>query len=406
MKKFFQRNENFFKKSSLDKKIFEIDNSKKKKNFAINEQKGFFLQIYNFFLNKIEVFNDHSLRESLEEIQGSPITIGILEEKLGDNKAIISTNNGFEFYVEICSFVKLSNLKNGDQVLLNGKTFSIIGSMKDYTNHLVNLMKVNLVPNENFASIGGLRKQIMEIKEVIELPINNPDIFSNIGIIPPKGVILYGEPGTGKTLLAKAVANETKATFFRIGGSELVQKFLGDGPKLVREIFHSASLHTPSIIFMDEIDAIGTTRFDSFSGGEREIQRTMLELLNQLDGFDPRDDVKIIMATNRIDSLDPALIRPGRIDRKIEFPYPGEKTILEIFKIHTKKMKIDKKFKIENLLTERECFSGADIKAICTESALLALRDHRLNVEQEDIKNAKNNILKKKKEKFEGVLYN
>jgi len=278
--------------------------------------------------------------------------------------------------------------------------------MKDYTNHLVSLMKVNLVPNENFASIGGLRKQIMEIKEVIELPINNPDIFSNIGIIPPKGVILYGEPGTGKTLLAKAVANETKATFFRIGGSELVQKFLGDGPKLVREIFHSASLHTPSIIFMDEIDAIGTTRFDSFSGGEREIQRTMLELLNQLDGFDPRDDVKIIMATNRIDSLDPALIRPGRIDRKIEFPYPGEKTILEIFKIHTKKMKIDKKFKIENLLTERECFSGADIKAICTESALLALRDHRLNVEQEDIKKAKNNILKKKKEKFEGVLYN
>lgn len=406
MKNFFDQNKNFFKKIFFGKNFLVQKNSKSKIFLKNTEQKEIFLQFYNVFLEKIEIFADHSLRKSLDEIQGSPVTIGILEEKLEDNKAIISTNNGFEFYVDICSFVKISKLKNGDSVLLNGKTFSIIGIMKDFTNHLVSLMRVDLAPTETFASIGGLLKQIMEIKEVIELPINNPDIFSNIGIIPPKGVILYGEPGTGKTLLAKAVANETKATFFRIGGSELVQKFLGDGPKLVREIFFSASLHTPSIIFMDEIDAIGTTRFDSFSGGEREIQRTMLELLNQLDGFDPRDDIKIIMATNRIDSLDPALIRPGRIDRKIEFPYPGEKTILEIFKIHTKKMKINKTFKVENLLTERECFSGADIKAICTESALLALRDHRLNVEQKDIKKAKNNILKKKKEKFEGILYN
>mmetsp|Transcript_20825 Transcript_20825/g.50284 ORF Transcript_20825/g.50284 Transcript_20825/m.50284 type:complete len:344 (-) Transcript_20825:684-1715(-) len=342
----------------------------------------------------------------LNHIRGSPITAGILEEKLEGNKAIISTNNGFEFYVEICSFVDTKDLKAGDAVLLHGKSFSVIGFVKEQVNPLVNLMKIDLAPSESFSTIGGLKKQIQEIKEVIELPLNRPEIFLEIGIVPPKGVILYGEPGTGKTLLAKAVANRTKATFFRIAGSELVQKFLGDGPKLVREIFFSASLFIPSIVFIDEIDAIGTTRFDTFSGGEKEIQRTMLEMLNQLDGFDPRDNIKVIMATNRIDSLDPALIRPGRIDRKIEFPFPDHKTMIQIFKIHTKKMRIDQNLKIENFLFRKENFSGADIKAICTESALIALRNYRLIVEENDLKKAKDSILKRKKEKFLGILYN
>merc|ERR1739845_172710 len=198
--------------------------------------------------------------------------------------------------------------------------------------------KLEKAPKEKYSDVVGLEEQIMEIKESVELPLTHPEYYEQMGIRPPKGVILYGPPGTGKTLLAKAVANQTSATFLRIVGSELIQKYLGDGPKLVREMFRVAQEHSPSIIFIDEIDAVGTKRYDSTSGGEREIQRTMLELLNQLDGFDSRGDVKVIMATNRIETLDPALIRPGRIDRKIEFPLPDEKTKRRIFQIHTSKM--------------------------------------------------------------------
>merc|ERR1712157_537955 len=214
----------------------------------------------------------------------------------------------------------------------------------------------------------------------------------------PKGVILYGEPGTGKTLLAKAVANHTKATFLRVVGSELIKKYLGEGPKLVRELFKVASENAPCIIFMDEIDAIGAKRYNSNSGGEREIQRTMLELLNQLDGFDSRGDVKVIMATNRIDSLDPALIRPGRIDRKIEFPLPNEKTKRRIFAIHTGKMNLADDVDLEDYITSKDNLSGADIKAICTESGLLALRERRMKVMNDDFVEAKKNVLYRKQE--------
>lgn len=404
MEKIFEKNSNLFQKKNNGNIQFR-NQIPEKKNLKKMEQNNIFMNFFFFFCVKVETLLDNSERETLEDMRGSPITIGILEEKFEGKKAIVSTNNGFEFYVDVCSFVDISKLRNGDSVMLHGKTFSIVGGIKNQTNHLIDMMKVEIAPRENFSSIGGLLRQIREIKEVVELPINNPDIFLNIGIVPPKGVILYGEPGTGKTLIAKAVAHETKATFFRIGGSELVQKFLGDGPKLVREIFLNASFYTPSIIFIDEIDAIGTTRFDSFSGGEREIQRTMLELLNQLDGFDPKEDIKVIMATNRIDSLDPALIRPGRIDRKIEFPFPDEKTLEEIYKIHTKRMKIDKNFKLKNLLSEKKDLSGADVKAICTESALIALRNHRIKIKEEDLLKAKNSIVRKKREKFLEIVY-
>merc|ERR1711959_273735 len=206
------------------------------------------------------------------------------------------------------------------------KTMSIVGILSDEVDPLVAVMKVDKAPLESYADIGGLEDQIQEIKEAVELPLTHPELYDDIGIRPPKGVILYGAPGTGKTLLAKAVANQTSATFLRVVGSELIQKYLGDGPKLVRELFRVADEHAPSIVFIDEIDAVGSKRYDSQSGGEKEIQRTMLELLNQLDGFDTRGDVKVLLATNRIESLDQALLRPGRIDRKIEFPLPDEKT--------------------------------------------------------------------------------
>jgi 26S proteasome regulatory subunit T2 len=386
----------------LPQLIFDLKNK-----FAI-----FNLEKMNNFL-KIEelLFDDLDCRKSaphlntIEQLRGNPITVGILEEILDEKKAIVSTNMGPEFYVEICSFVDSTQLTIGRSVLLNGKTFSIVGFLKEEIDPIVNMMKIEIAPSESFKDIGGLVNQIREIKETIELPLIHPEIFSNIGISPPKGVILYGEPGTGKTLLAKAVANSTQASFIRVTGSELVQKFLGEGPKLIREIFRFACYFSPSIIFMDEIDAIGTARYETSSGGEKEIQRTMLELLNQLDGFDSNDNVKVIMATNRIDSLDPALIRPGRIDRKIEFPFPDEKTIRRIFKVHARKMNIDKNVKIDEFIKEKDNISGADVRSICTEAALIALRNHRLVVIKKDLIKARNFVLIRKKEAFSDIIY-
>jgi 26S proteasome regulatory subunit T2 len=277
-------------------------------------------------------------RNRVDELRGTPLNVGNLEEIIDDNHAIVSTSVGSEHYVSILSFVDKDQLEPGCTVLLNHKVHAVVGVLNDDTDPMVNVMKLEKAPVETYADIGGLDVQIQEIKEAVELPMTHPEYYEEMGIKPPKGVILYGPPGTGKTLLAKAVANQTSATFLRVVGSELIQKYLGDGPKLVRELFRVAQEHAPSIVFIDEIDAVGTKRYDSNSGGEREIQRTMLELLNQLDGFDTMADVKVIMATNRIETLDPALIRPGRIDRKIEFPLPDEKTKRRIFNIHTSRM--------------------------------------------------------------------
>jgi 26S proteasome regulatory subunit T2 len=282
---------------------------------------------------------------------------------------------------------------------------SVVGLLSDETDPMVSVMKVEKAPLESYADVGGLEQQVQEIKEAVELPLTHPELYEDIGIKPPKGVILYGEPGTGKTLLAKAVANSTSATFLRVVGSELIQKYLGDGPKLVRELFRVAEDLAPTIVFIDEIDAIGTKRYESQSGGEREIQRTMLELLNQLDGFDSMGDVKVIMATNRIDSLDPALIRPGRVDRKIEFPLPDTKTKRRIFGIHTSKMNLSSDVNLEEFIMAKDELSGADIKAACTEAGLLALRERRMQVTHADFKKAKEKVLYKKKEGVPEGMY-
>merc|ERR1719222_1890952 len=235
---------------------------------------------------------------------------------------------------------------------------AVVGILSDDTDPMVSVMKVDKAPLESYADIGGLETQIQEIKEAVELPLAHPELYEEVGIKPPKGVILYGVPGTGKTLLAKAVANQTSATFLRVVGSELIQKYLGDGPKLVRELFRVADDLSPTIVFIDEIDAVGSKRYDSTSGGEREIQRTMLELLNQLDGFDERGEVKVIMATNKIETLDPGLLRPGRLDLKIEFPLPDLKTKRKIFTIHTKKMTLSDDVVFEDLLSSKDDLSG------------------------------------------------
>merc|ERR1712168_1578110 len=317
-------------------------------------------------------------RTKVDELRGTPMAVGTLEEIIDDNHAIVSTSVGSEHYVSILSFVDKDQLEPGCSVLLNHKVHAVVGVLGDDTDPMVTVMKLDKAPQET---------------------------YEEMGIKPPKGVILYGPPGTGKTLLAKAVANQTSATFLRVVGSELIQKYLGDGPKLVRELFRVAEEHAPSIVFIDEIDAVGTKRYDSNSGGEREIQRTMLELLNQLDGFDSRGEVKVVMATNRIESLDPALIRPGRIDRKIEFPLPDEKTKRRIFQIHTSRMTLADDVNVEEYIMAKDDLSGADIKAICTEAGLMALRERRMKVTDEDFKKSKENVLYRKNEGTPEGLY-
>jgi len=344
-------------------------------------------------------------RSKVDDLRGTPMAVGNLEEIIDDTHAIVSTSVGSEHYVTMLSFVDKEQLEPGCAVLLNHKTHSVIGVLADDTDPMVSVMKLEKAPQETYADVGGLDQQIQEIKESVELPLTHPEYYEEMGIKPPKGVILYGAPGTGKTLLAKAVANQTSATFLRVVGSELIQKYLGDGPKMVRELFRVAEDHAPAIVFIDEIDAIGTKRYESNSGGEREIQRTMLELLNQLDGFDSKGDVKVIMATNRIETLDPALIRPGRIDRKIEFPLPDEKTKRRIFHIHTGRMTLADDVNLEEFVMAKDDLSGADIKAICTESGLLALRERRMRVTMVDFKSARENVMHRKKEGAPEGLY-
>lgn len=347
-------------------------------------------------------------RNKVDELRGAPMGVGSLEELIDDDHAIVSSASGPEYYVSIMSFVDKDALEPGCSVLLHHKAVSIVGVLQDDTDPMVSVMKLDKAPTESYADIGGLEAQIQEIKESVELPLTHPELYEEMGIKPPKGVILYGAPGTGKTLLAKAVANQTSATFLRVVGSELIQKYLGDGPRLVRQIFNTAKDHAPSIVFIDEIDAIGTKRYESHSGGEREIQRTMLELLNQLDGFDDRGDVKVIMATNRIETLDPALIRPGRIDRKILFETPDENTKRKILTIHTSRMNLaDDVYKsvLEDFVSIKEDLSGADIKAICTEAGLLALRERRMRVTKDDFTAAREKVMKTKQEYEPQGLY-
>ncbi|KAK3984753.1 P-loop containing nucleoside triphosphate hydrolase protein [Cladorrhinum sp. PSN332] len=344
-------------------------------------------------------------RGRVDDMRGSPMGVGTLEEMIDDDHAIVSSTTGPEYYVSIMSFVDKDLLEPGASVLLHHKTVSIVGVLTDDADPIVSVMKLDKAPTESYADIGGLEQQIQEVRESVELPLLHPELYEEMGIKPPKGVILYGAPGTGKTLLAKAVANQTSATFLRIVGSELIQKYLGDGPRLVRQLFQVAAENAPSIVFIDEIDAIGTKRYESTSGGEREVQRTMLELLNQLDGFDDRGDVKVIMATNKIESLDPALIRPGRIDRKILFENPDQNTKRKIFTLHTSKMSLNEDVDLEEFIAQKDDLSGADIKAICSEAGLMALRERRMRVEMADFRAARERVLRTKQEGEPEGLY-
>ena len=254
-------------------------------------------------------------------------------------------------------------------------------------------MEIETKPDVTYEQIGGLEEQIIEVKETVELPLKEPELFEKIGIDPPKGILLYGPPGTGKTLLAKAVANETNATFIKIVASEFVKKYIGEGARLVREVFELAKEKAPAIIFIDELDAVAAKRLKSSTSGDREVQRTLMQLLAELDGFESRGDIGIIGATNRPDILDPALLRPGRFDRFIEVPLPNEDGRKQILKIHTKRMALDEEADIDLLSDLTDGLSGADLKAVCTEAGMFAIREKRDKVTVADFMDAVDKVV-------------
>lgn len=288
--------------------------------------------------------------------------------------AVIKTSTRQTYFLPVIGLVNPEKLKPGDLVGVNKDSYLILDTLPPEYDSRVKAMEVDEKPTETYNDVGGLDKQIEELVEAIVLPMTHRDKFENIGIQPPKGVLLYGPPGTGKTLLARACAAQTKATFLKLAGPQLVQMFIGDGAKMVQDAFALAKEKSPAIIFIDELDAIGTKRFASEKEGDREVQRTMLELLNQLDGFSSTSEVKVIAATNRVDTLDPALLRSGRLDRKIEFPLPNEEARAHIMRIHSRKMNVDQDVNFEELSRCTEDFNGAQCKAVCVEAGMIALR--------------------------------
>ena len=335
------------------------------------------------------------LDEEVRILKSPPLIIGHLQDVLDDERAIVRSSNGTVFQVSINQRLDQTKLRPGTRIALNQDTLSIIEILHDAWDPMVSGAEMVEKPTTTYESVGGLDEEIMQIREAIELPLEKPELFRKIGIDPPKGILLVGPPGCGKTMLAKAVANHTNASFIRMVGSELAQKYIGEGGRMVRELFSLAKEKSPSIIFLDEIDAIGAKRLDSATSGDREVQRTLMQLLAELDGFDSLEDVKIIAATNRPDILDDALLRPGRFDRVIEIPLPDETGRKTILSIHFKKMSTSR-INISKVVELTEGFSGAELKATSVESGMIAIRENRTKVKQEDILMAVDRIKKKR----------
>ncbi|MDD1777017.1 MAG: proteasome-activating nucleotidase [Candidatus Helarchaeota archaeon] len=336
-----------------------------------------------------------SIKTELDRMRMPPLVTADVVDVLEDGRIIVKSTTGPQFVVKYSSKIPKEKMPPGTRVALNQRTFSIVEVLPTSIDPFVQSMEVEEAPNITYADIGGLDEQINEIRETVELPLARPELFEKIGITPPKGVLLCGPPGTGKTLLARAVAHETKATFVRIIGSELVQKFIGEGARLVREVFAMAKDKSPAVVFIDELDAVGSKRLEVATSGDREVQRTLMQLLSILDGFDARGDVRILAATNRPDILDPALLRPGRFDRIIEFPIPDNASRLQIFKIHTRKLSVESELNLEKLVNMTEGASGADIKAIVTEAGMFAIRCERDHVIMDDFLKATDKVLGK-----------
>jgi len=361
-----------------------------------------FLEIQEEYI-KDEIHNlkrEHvRAKEEVKRIQSVPLVIGQFLEIIDNNHGIVSSTAGSNYYVRVLSTINREQLKPSSSVALHRHSNAVVDVLPPEADSSIALMSATERPDVSYSDIGGCDVQKQEMREAVELPLTHFELYRQIGIDPPRGVLLYGPPGTGKTMLAKAVAHHTTASFIRVVGSEFVQKYLGEGPRMVRDVFRMARENSPSIIFIDEIDAIATKRFDAQTGADREVQRILLELLNQMDGFDQSTNVKVIMATNRADTLDPALLRPGRLDRKIEFPNPDRRQKRLVFQACTQHMNLGDEVDLEDYINRPEKVSGADIAAICQEAGLMAVRKNRYVILSEDFdKGYKSNTNKKETE--------
>lgn len=335
--------------------------------------------------------------EDMKSLQSVGQIIGEVLKQLDSERFIVKASSGPRYVVHARPTINQANLKQGVRVSLDMTTLTIMRILPREVDPLVYNMSMENPGEASFAGIGGLTDQIRELREVIELPLNNPELFSRVGIRPPKGVLLYGPPGTGKTLIARACAATLQTNFLKVVSSAIVDKFIGESARVIREMFGYAKEHEPCIIFMDEIDAIGGRRFSEGTSADREIQRTLMELLNQLDGFDHLGKTKVIMATNRPDTLDPALMRPGRLDRKVFIPLPNATGRTEILKIHAKDINKDGEIDFESVAKLCENFNGADLRNVCTEAGMVAIRDERDFVRQDDFAKAARKLQDNKK---------
>jgi proteasome regulatory subunit len=321
-----------------------------------------------------------------KKLKQSPLFVATVQELTDEGVIIKQHGNNQEALTEVTDEMREA-LTPDSRVAVNN-SLSIVKQLDSETDVRARVMQVDQSPEVSYSDIGGIDEQMEEVRETVEMPIKSPEMFDEVGIDPPSGVLLHGPPGTGKTMLAKAVANQTDATFIKMAGSELVHKFIGEGAKLVRDLFELARQQEPAVVFIDEIDAIAAKRTESKTSGDAEVQRTMMQLLSEMDGFDQRGDISIIAATNRFDMLDRAILRPGRFDRLIEVPKPDFEGREMIFKIHTRDMNIDDDVDFVELAELADSASGADIKAVCTEAGMYAIRDDRLEVQTRDFEQA------------------
>lgn len=335
--------------------------------------------------------------DDLKSLQSVGQIIGEVLRPLDNERLIVKASSGPRYVVGCRNKVDKDKLTAGTRVVLDMTTLTIMRALPREVDPVVYNMLHEDPGNVSYSAVGGLADQIRELRESIELPLMNPELFLRVGIKPPKGVLLYGPPGTGKTLLARAIASNIDANFLKVVSSAIIDKYIGESARLIREMFGYARDHQPCIIFMDEIDAIGGRRFSEGTSADREIQRTLMELLNQLDGFDQLGKVKMIMATNRPDVLDPALLRPGRLDRKIEIPLPNEQARMEVLKIHAAGIAKHGDIDYEAVVKLAEGFNGADLRNICTEAGMAAIRAERDYVIQEDFMKAVRKLNEAKK---------
>ncbi|KAI7882525.1 26S protease regulatory subunit 6B [Lichtheimia hyalospora FSU 10163] len=340
-------------------------------------------------------------QEEVKRIKSVPLVIGQFLEPLDQHTGIVGSTTGNNFVVRILSTIDRELLKPSSSVALHRHSNALVDVLPPEADSSIAMLGADERPDVTYQDVGGLDIQKQEIREAVELPLTHFDLYRQIGIDPPRGVLLYGPPGTGKTMLVKAVAHHTTANVIRVVGSEFVQKYLGEGPRMVRDVFRLARENSPAIIFIDEIDAIATKRFDAQTGADREVQRILLELLNQMDGFDQTSNVKVIMATNRADTLDPALLRPGRLDRKIEFPTPDRRQKRLIFSTITSKMNLSEEVDLEDFVSRPDKLSGAEIAAICQEAGMHAVRKNRYVILSKDIEKGYKANVKKEDTNFE-----